>query len=813
MTQLPSEAEIVIVGGGIVGCSIAYHLARRTRAEVVLLEQHQLTAGTTWHAAGLVAQLRATQNLTKLARYTTELFAALEAETGQATGFRTTGSLTLALDDERMEELLRQASSARAFGVDVAQLAPERVLDFWPHLSLDGVRGAVHLPGDGQTNPVDTTRALAAGARAGGVLIREGVRVEDVLVEHGRVVGVRTSKGTVRARTVVLAAGMWTRQLAARIGVAVPLQAAEHFYLVTEPMAALTPGMPTLRVPDEQAYFKEDAGKLLLGAFELDARPWAVDGVPEDFAFGTLPEDFDHFEPILAQALKRFPPLAEAGIQVLFNGPESFTPDDRYLLGPTAEHDNLFVAAGFNSIGIQSAGGAGRVLADWIVDGHAPMDLFDVDIRRTVPFQANRRYLAERTTETLGLLYAMHWPFRQYETARGIRRSALHRDLLDHGAVMGELAGWERPNWYARDGATPAYAYSYGRQNWFDACRAECHALRDRVALFDQSSYPIFVLKGPDAERVLDRVSANDVKVPVDRIVYTQWLNERGGIEADVTVTRLAADAFMIVSSPACAERDHHWLRRHIPADARAELFREGAGTTILGLMGPASRAVLQALTPDDVSDAALPFYHSRRIELGFARIRANRLSYVGELGYELYVPTEFVQHVHEELLRAGASQGLEHAGFHAMNSARMEKGYRHYGHDIDSGTSPLAAGLGFAVAMDKGEFVGRAALEAVERPLRTRLVNLAVDAEDAPLLLHDEPIYLEGEQIGITTSGMWGHRTERSLGIAQLHHPDGVTRDLLASNTFEIEVASRRWPATLQLAPFYDPTSSRMKG
>ncbi|MEE2893998.1 MAG: FAD-dependent oxidoreductase [Pseudomonadota bacterium] len=810
---VPDAVEIVIVGGGIVGCSIAYHLTQRGRTDVLLLEQHQLTAGTTWHAAGLVAQLRASRNLTRLARYTTELFADLEARTGQATGFRTTGSISVALNEGRMEELLRQATSARAFGVEVEPLAPEQILDYWPDLSLNGVHGAVRLPGDGQTNPVDTTMALATGARAGGATIREGLRVDDLLIEHGRIVGVRTPEGEVRARTVVLAAGMWTRQLAARAGVAVPLQAAEHFYLVTKPMPVLTPGMPTLRMPDEQVYLKEDAGKLLVGAFELEAKPWAVDGVPDDFAFGTLPEDFDHFEPILAQALKRYPPLADAGVQLLFNGPESFTPDDRYLLGPTAEHDNLFVAAGFNSIGIQSSGGAGKVLADWIVDGHAPMDLFDVDVRRSLSFQSNKEYLADRITETLGLLYAMHWPFRQYESARGARRSALHRDLLDEGAVMGELAGWERPNWYARNASAPRYAYSYGRQNWFDACREECLAVRDRVALFDQSSYPIFVLRGPDACRVLDRVSANSVDVPVDRVVYTQWLNARGGIEADVTVTRLAVDAFMIVSSVACAERDHDWLRRHIPVDARAELFREGAGTSILGLMGPAARTLLQALTPDDVSDAALSFYHSKRIELGYARIRANRLSYVGELGYELYVPTEFVQHVHERIVAAGAAHGLLHAGFHAMNSCRMEKGYRHYGHDLDSETSPLAAGLGFALAMDKGDFIGRDALKRIEQPLRTRLVNVAVDDEDAPLLLHDEPIYLDGEMVGLTTSGMWGHRVERSLGIASISHPDGVTRDFLTTHRFEIEVASRHYPATLQLAPFYDPRSARMKG
>lgn len=810
--SLPTHADVVIVGGGIVGCSIAYHLTRLGITDVVLLEQNKLTSGTTWHAAGLVGQLRATQNLTRLAKYTTELFAQLEAETGLSTGYKKTGSISLATNLARMEELNRQASTARAFGVEVEVIQPSDVLEYWPGINLEGVTGAVYLPGDGQTNPVDTTMALAKGARSGGAMICEDQEVLELLTNASGIYGVRTREGEIRANKVVLASGMWSRQLAAKIGVSIPLQAAEHFYIVTEPMPSLRSGMPTLRVPDEQAYFKEDAGKLLLGAFELEAKPWSIDGVPSDFAFGTLPDDMDHFAPIMEAAIKRFPALEHAGIQLWFNGPESFTPDDRYLLGPTAEYSNLFVAAGFNSIGIQSSGGAGKVLAEWIANDHPPMDLFDVDIKRMFPFQSTRKYLVNRTRESLGLLYAMHWPFRQYETARDARRGPLHQQMLDQGAAMGEFCGWERPNWFVRGNDAPRYEYSFGRQNWFDACKQECLAIRDSVVLFDQSSYPIFSLKGRDAATVLNHICANNVDVANGKVVYTQWLNERGGIEADVTVTRVNQNEFMIVSSCASEIRDFNWLESHIPDDAHAIAFNVSNSYAIIGVMGPSSRDVLSGLTPNDISDAALPFYSSMKIELGYSRIRINRLSYVGELGYELMVPMDFVAHVYEELLRVGHDYGLAHAGFHAMNACRVEKGYKHFGHDIGDEINPFQSGLGFAVDMSKPDFIGKSSLVGKQKDYQNRLVNIAVDDKDAPLLLHDEPIYCDNELVGITTSGMWGHRVERSLGIAMLSNADGVSRGYIESHDFQIEVAGKRYPLDVQLAPFYDPGSARMK-
>ena len=812
MPVLPTECEVVVIGGGIVGCSIAYHLASRGVTDVVLLEQNQLTAGTTWHAAGLVGQLRASQNLTKLARYTTELFANLEEETGQPTGYKRTGSISLALNQGRMDELKRQASTAKAFGVEIELLGAEVARNFWPDLDLTNVHGGVYLPGDGQTNPVDTTMAFAQGAKALGVQIFERQKVEDIEHSDRLVSAVKTTNGTIKARHIVIAAGMWSRQLGEKIGVPIPLQAAEHFYIVTEPLECLTPGMPTLRIPDEQAYLKEDAGKLLLGAFELRAKPWALDGVSSDFAFGTLPEDLDHFAPILEAAVKRYPPLAEAGIQLFFNGPESFTPDDRYLLGPSIQFNNLFVAAGFNSIGIQSSGGAGKVLADWIIDGNPPMSLFDVDIKRTFSFQSTRQYLAERTTETLGLLYDMHWPYRQFATARNARHSPLHDRLLQQGAVMGELAGWERPNWYAKEGQARDYEYSYGRQNWFDNCKAECLAIRDDVALFDQSSYPVFLIKGKDAAAALNYICANNIDVSVNQVVYSQWLNERAGIEADVTITRTAEDEFLIVSGCATELKDFHWLQSHIPEDAQVIAFNASSGFCIIGVMGPKSRALLSSVSSADLSNAALPYYRSLEIEIGYAPVRVNRLSYVGELGYEIIVPTEFALHVYDQLIEAGGAFGLKHAGFHAMNACRVEKSYKHMGHDIDDETTPISTGLGFAVDRDKHEFIGKSALPEKGQPMRQRLVNIAVLDPEAPLIYHDEPIYADGELVGITTSGSYGHRIDRSIGIAMIEHPEGVTRKRLAATGYEVEIATTRYPIEVQLAPFYDPSGERLK-
>ena len=814
MSDIPKSAQVVIVGGGIMGCSLAYHLTLRGWTDIVLLERRQLTSGTTWHAAGLVGQLGATQNLTRLAQYTTELYSELERETGQNTGYRQIGSLAVANNPARFEELRRGASMARCFGLEVNVLSIREVADLWPLMATDDLVGAVHLPRDGQTNPVDTTQALAKGARSRGARILENVEVLEIVVEKGRATGVKTASGDIAAEYVVNCAGMWARDLGAKTGTTVPLHAAEHFYIVTEPIPEIKKHLPVLRDADACTYFKEDAGKLLVGWFEPVAKPWGMEGIPASFEFESLPDDLDHIEPLLEGAIRRVPILGKSGIQLFFNGPESFTPDDRYMLGETPEVRNLFVAAGFNSIGIRSAGGAGKVLADWIVDGHPPMDLWDVDIRRVMPFQSNRRYLRDRTVETLGLLYAMHWPFRQPETARGVRRSAVHDRLLERGACFGELAGWERPNWFAQPGQEAKYEYSYGRQNWFYNSATEHRAVRENVGLFDQSSFAKFILEGEDAEIVLNQICANNVSVPVGRIVYTQWLNERGGIEADLTITRESEARFLIVTAAATQVRDFAWLKRNIPEGSRAIAVDVSSSYGVLGVMGPNSRNLLSRLTGANLSNDAFPFATSRIIDLSYARIRASRITYVGELGWELYVPTEFMQVVFDALISEGKEFDLRLAGYHAMNSLRMEKGYRHWGHDITDEDTPLEAGLGFAVAMTKpGGFIGRdALLRQKEAGLRRRLVQIALD-DPLPLLYHNEPIWLDGRLAGRITSGMFGHTVGKSIGMGYIESPDSVIdAALLERGRFEVEVAGERIAAKATLRPFYDPTSSRVK-
>lgn len=813
VSEVPSHAQVVIIGGGVAGCSVAYHLTRLGWQDVVLLERKSLTSGTTWHAAGLIGQLRATHNLTRLAQYTAELYAALEKETGQATGFRQNGSLSIASEPERFEELRRGASMASCFGLEAEVISPAEAGELHPLIEIDDLVGAVFLPNDGQTNPIDTTQALARGARDHGAKIFEQTRVTGIETEGRRVTAVVTTSGRVACEFVVNCAGMWAKEVGQMCGVNIPLHAAEHFYVVTEPIEGLPHNLPVLREPSACNYFKEDAGKLLVGMFEPVAKPWGMLGIPKDLEFETLPQDIEHIEPQLDLAMKRIPLLARTGIQTFFNGPESFTPDNRYMLGPAPELDNFFVAAGFNSIGIVSGGGVGKVMADWIVEGHPPMDLWDVDIKRVMPFQANRRYLRERTTEAVGLLYAMHWPFFSPESARPVRVSPLHERLAAQGACFGELCGWERANWFAPEGVQPRYRYSYGRQNWFEYSAAEHRAVRETVGLFDLSSFGKFLLQGDDAEAVLNRVSTNDVAVAPGQVVYTQWLNERGGIEADLTVTRLEKDQYLIVTAAASQGRDFYWLRDRIPPDCHAVLTDVTSGWSVLSVMGPESRALLQPLSADDLSNDAFPFGTSREIDLGYARVRATRISYVGELGWELYVPTEFAPGVFDVILEDGAAHGLHLAGYHALNSLRIEKGYRHWGHDITNEDTPLESGLGFTVKWDKaGGFIGREALDEYRNaPLKRRLVQFRLE-DPEPMLYHEEPIWREGVRVGRTTSGMYGHTLGGSVGLGYVEHPEGVDHEFMASGNFELEVAGKRFAAAASLRPMYDPTGEKIK-
>ncbi|MDR9393411.1 MAG: FAD-dependent oxidoreductase [Roseovarius sp.] len=814
MTDLPTRARAVIIGGGVVGCSVAYHLAQLGWRDVVLLERKQLTSGTTWHAAGLIGQLRATANMTKLARYSADLYTRLEEETGVATGMRQGGSISVALSEARREELLRQAAMARAFGVPVEEMSPAEITERYPHVALDGVTGGVWLPTDGQADPTGIALAMARGARQGGARVAERVKVTGLVRQGRRVTSVDWraedgAEGRIEAEHVVNCAGMWGREVGRMAGTNVPLHACEHFYIVSEPIDGLE-RLPVLRVPDECAYYKEDAGKLMLGAFEPEAKPWGMSGIPEDFEFDQLPEDFDHFEPILEKAVARVPMLAEAGIHTFFNGPESFTPDDAYHLGPCPEMDNVWVAAGFNSIGIQSAGGAGWTLAQWMHDGQKPFDLGDVDIARMQPFQGNRHYLHSRASEVLGLLYADHYPYRQKATARGVRRSPFHAPLLDRGAVMGEAAGWERANWFADPGQDRAYRYSWGRQNWFGNAAAEHRAIRDGVGLYDMSSFGKIRVEGPGAEAFLNHVCGADMSVPVGRIVYTQFLNPRGGIEADVTVTRLSETAYLVVTPAGTRLADETWLRRHL-GDHPAVITDVTPAEGVLAVMGPGSRALMQAVSPDDFSNAAQPFGTARQIEIGMGLARAHRVSYVGELGWEIYVSADMACHVLETLLAAGADHGLKLCGLHAMDSCRIEKGFRHFGHDITCEDHVLEAGLGFAVSKTKPGFIGRDAVQAKrEQGLVRRLVQFRL-TDPEPLLYHNEPVLRDGEIVGYLTSGNYGHFLGGAMGMGYVPCAGQGADEVLAS-TYEIDVAGTRVRAEASLRPMHDPAAARMK-
>ncbi len=811
--DVPSKARAVIIGGGVSGCSVAYHLAQAGWTDIVLLERKVLTCGTTWHAAGLIGQLRPNENMTRLAKYSADLYNRLEEETGVATGMRQVGSLTIALTEHRKEEILRQATLARAFDVEVEEVGANIVKELYPLLNVDDMVAAVHLPGDGQCDPANIAMALAKGARMKGAKIIEGVKVTAVTDDRGKVTGVDYEvdgePGHIAADVVVNCGGMWGRDLAAQSGITLPLHACEHFYLLTEPVDGLG-HLPVLRVPDECAYYKSDAGKMMLGAFEPKAKPWGMGGIPEDFEFDSLPEDFEHFEPILEQAMHRMPLFETAGVHTFFNGPESFTPDDKYYLGEAPGLDGYWVAAGYNSIGIVSSGGAGMALARWITEGAAPFDLWDVDIRRAQPFQRNRKYLQERVSETLGMLYSDHFPFRQVETARGVRRSPVHAHLEARGAVFGETSGWERANWFASPGQEQEYRHDWHKQNWFENQRAEHMAVREGVGLLDMSSFGKIRVDGPDACAFLNHVVGNEVDVPKGRLVYTQMLNERGGIESDLTVTRLGETSYLLVVPAAVVQRDLQWLKKRV-GDRAVAIIDVTSAEAVFPLMGPKARDLLAAVSPDDFSNEVHPFGIAKEIEIGYGLARAHRVSYVGELGWEIYVSADQAAHVFETLVEAGEDHGLKLVGLHAMDSCRIEKAFRHFGHDIKDEDHVLEAGLGFAVKTDKGDFIGRdAVLKKREVGLQRRMVQFKLDDPEI-MLFHNEALLRDGERIGIVTSANYGHHLGGAIGMGYVPSAGEKPADVLAS-TYEIEVAGVRVPATASMKPMYDPKGERMK-
>ena len=815
MADLPQNARVVIVGGGVIGCSVAYHLAKQGWPDVVLLERKQLTSGTTWHAAGLIGQLRASQNMTKLARYSAELYMGLEKETEVAPGMRQVGSVSVALTEDRLEELYRNAAMARAFDVPVEELSPTEVKERYEHISLENVKGGVWLPTDGQADPANIALALAKGARMNGAVVKERVKVTGMKRQGRRITGVDwisddgQEQGHIAADMVVNCAGMWGHEVGKMAGINVPLHACEHFYIVTEAIAGLSQ-MPVLRVPDECAYYKEDAGKMLLGAFEPNSKPWGMNGIPDSFEFDQLPEDFDHFEPILENACNRMPMLAEAGIHTFFNGPESFTPDDAYHLGLAPEMDNVWVAAGFNSIGIQSAGGAGMALARWMEDGEKPFDLGDVDISRMHPFQGNKHYLYHRSTETLGLLYADHFPYRQKATARGVRRTPFHHHLLEQGAVMGEVNGWDRANWFANEGQEREYHYSWKRQNWFENSAAEHKAVRENVGMYDMSSFGKLRVEGPDSEALLNRVCGANMSVPAGKIVYTQFLNSTGGIEADVTVTRLTETVYLVVTPAATRLADETHLRRH--AEGYQVVVTDVTATEgVLAIMGPNARDLLAKVSPNDFSNETNPFGTAQEIELGMGLARAHRVSYVGELGWELYVPSDMAGHAFETLWEAGQDVGLKLCGMHMMDSCRIEKAFRHFGHDITCEDNVIDAGLGFAVDLNKPDFIGKGAVaERKESGPHNRMVQFLLE-EPEPLLFHNEPIVRDGEYVGYLSSGNYGHHLGGAVGLGYVPSKGEKPADVLAS-TYEIDVMGTKIKATASLKPMYDPRSERVK-
>jgi len=812
--EFPTQARIVIVGGGIIGCSVAYHLTRLGWTDVVLLEQGQLSGGTTWHAAGLVGQLRSHSNMTSLIKYSTQLYGELEAETGLATGWKNCGSLSVARTADRMTVLRRTAASARAQGVEIDVISAKEAGELWPVMATDDLVGAVWLPGDGKANPTDLTQSLAKGARIRGARIFERVKVTGISVRNGVACGVETDRGDIAAEIVVNCAGQWARKVGLMCGVSVPLHSAEHMYIVTGRIEGVHPDLPVMRDPDGFIYFKEEVGGLVMGGFEPHAKPWGMNGIPENFEFALLPDDWDQFEILMENALVRVPQLAQAEVKKFYNGPESFTPDNNFILGEAPELKNFYVGAGFNSMGIASAGGAGRALAEWIVNSAPTMDLWPVDIRRFASFNNNPRWLHDRIKETLGLHYAMPWPNRELDTARPFRRSPLYDRLAARGACFGSKMGWERANWFAAPGETSENDYAFGRQNWHEAVRREMKATREAVAIFDQTSFAKLLVQGRDACAVLNRICAADVDVPAGASVYTGVLNARGGYESDLTVMRLGLEKFLIVTGSAQAVHDADWIGRNIPSDAHAIVTDVTSSYAVLALMGPSSRDLLGKLSSADLSNAGFPFATIREIDIGYATAYANRMTYVGELGWELIVPTEFAVGVYEALHEAGREFGLTDAGYYALDALRIEKGFRAWGRELTPDITPWEAGLGFAVTIDKpGGFIGRDALvnaKPTAAPARRIVLFTLDDAE--PMLWGGELILRDGKPVGEVRSAAYGHTLGRSVALGLIENEAGVDAMFLTGGHFEIDLAGVRHAATAHLRSPYDPKSERVK-
>ncbi len=814
---LPQRARVVVVGGGVIGCSVAYHLAQMGWKDVVLLERDRLTSGTTWHAAGLMVTFGSTsETSTEMRKYTRDLYSRLEAETGVATGFNPVGFIEVAGDRDRLEEYRRVSAFNRHCGIDVHEISPAQVQDLFPLARTEDLLAGFYVREDGKANPVDVTMALAKGARLMGARVIEGVPVTGFVKRHGAVAGVVTPFGTIETEYVVNCAGMWARQLGAKAGVNVSLQAAEHYYLITDKIPGISPTWPVLEDPGSFGYFREEVGGMMVGLFEPVCAPWKIEGIPEDFSFGDLAPDWDRMGPYLETAMRRIPVLLETGVKKFFCGPESFTPDLQPVVGEAPELKNYFVAAGLNSIGILTGGGLGRVLAHWIVTGRPDVDVTGFNIDRLHTYQTNPEYRRTRTVESLGMVYQCHYPTRSMMSARGAKLSPVHAQLAARGAYFRDVSGWEGADWYAPPGMAPDPGpLSWGRQDWFPLWQAEHHAARENVILMDMSFMAKFLVEGRDAGEVLDYISANSVDGPAGRITYTQWLNEGGTIEADLTVTKLDDQRFWVVASDTAHRHVLTWLRRHIPADRHCHVSDQTSGHAQINIQGPRSRELMQAVTSCDLSDAAFPFRAAQELDIGFARALCVRITYLGELGYELYIPAEQAMHVYERLVAAGEPLGLRHAGLKALASLRMEKAYRDYGHDIDNTDSVLEAGLGFAVDLKKpGGFIGRDAVLARKAagPLTRRLVQLLV-LDPEPLLFHAEIVYRNGRAVGYIRAASYGHTLGGAVGLAMIDAGEPIDQAYLDAGEWQIDIAGRMVPARASLRPLYDPDNQRIRG
>lgn len=807
---LPSSSKTLIIGGGIVGCSTAYHLAQMGE-EVLLLEKAALTSGSTWHAAGLVGQLRSNANITQLLGYSIELYDRLEEETGLATGWKMNGGLRLACNQERWTEVKRQATTAHSFGLDMQLLTPQEAQDLWPLMDIGDVVGAAFLPTDGQASPSDIAQALARGARNKGAKLVENCPVVEILTEKGKLVGVRTARGDVMCEKLVLCCGQWTRDLAATIGVTVPLVSVEHQYMITEAFGVPS-DLPTLRDPDRLTYYKEEVGGLVMGGYEPSGIPWAKNGIPDPFDFQLLESNFDHFEQLVELALPRVPKLQDAGIKQLLNGPESFTPDGNFIIGEAPEMANVFVGAGFNAFGIAAGGGAGMALAEWVAKGEPPYDLWSADIRRFGRPHTDTDWVRERTLEAYGKHYTMAWPSEEHASGRPCRRSPLYQTLRAGGAVFGEKLGWERPNWFAEDGEEARDIYTFERPNWHGPVGREHKAAREAAVLFDQTSFAKYILTGPDAEDALQWIAANRVDKPVGSIIYTQMLNDRGGIECDLTCVRTKQDEYYIVTGTGYATHDFDWIKRNIPEGMNAQLVDVTSANAVLSLFGPKARDILQAVTNDDVSDAGHAFGRAQQIGIAGCPVLAMRITYVGELGWELHLPVEYAQTVYEALHGAGAPLGLRNAGYRAIETLRLEKGYRAWASDIGPDHTPDEAGLGWAVKVKSNlAFKGREAVVA-QRDHGVKKIMATFTTDPDVILSGRETIYRNGERCGWLSSAGFGHTIGKSVGMGYVRSKSPIDRDFVLSGKYELEVATLRVAAEVTLAPLYDPKMQKVK-